>query len=499
MPAGDVCLGSSAAGAAFIVVGGGPLVRRFELVAGARRIGRWFVGCGCIAAFMLAVGARAAESAARPVEPVRVLLQLSLTVDGKLRDGAASLMLYTARLDAPELPRPLRPQALPGPAGAAGWVRIEMAPGAHFLLVLPPGMDQNPPAVAYHAPSARYGRLLRYGADSLRGASWQPETGGFVYAGAAPDHFRALEGFLLRVPGDAASVYAGSVAVTCSNGAGLFGTLIRACSEVSVADHRGEIPALALDTPMPASLITPYGMPLEAVDLRGDGVIAGVVHPAAAVTATSRGAMPGRAPPLAIGPGPAVGVFNLLMLAGKLAADAAGSRDAAARAQAWQPCLEDLAAESAPAADENAIVDAVERARQSAWTSDRDRGPLPAAAPGETGFHLGIELTPQRLEMVPCRDADHACLEMAMRVSVVDLIRQRLLFDAVLVRGDSVAGANPRLAARRLLELPADQRPAAKSMAQWCGADRVAQFRAEIGQASEAIVRSALRRMQGPW
>jgi hypothetical protein len=43
------------------------------------------------------------------------------------------------------------------------------------------------------------------------------------------------------------------------------------------------------------------------------------------------------------------------------------------------------------------------------------------------------------------------------------------------------------------------ERPVAKTQDAWCGTDRLQQFRTEIGRASEAIVRSALRHMQGPW
>lgn len=467
---------------------------------------RWF-GCGAICAAVLAMNTVAAAADAPPsvVEnpsapaKVPVLLQLLLTVDGRPRDPVNSLKLYSARLDSPDPPRLLSPTIVAGARGdGAVWVRLAFEPGSHFLLVLPPGLSQNPPAVAYHAPSARYGRLVRYGTESLRGAIWQASIGGFVYTGSAPDHFRPLEGFLLQVPRAAGAVYGGTLTILCTDGAGLLRDLIRVCSDISVSDRHAEAPAVAGDTEAVSNPVTPYGMPLAVLDLRGEGLIIEGVHKASAVTAADRGAMPLAVPPRVMAPGPAANLFNLLMLGGKLSADAANSRFAGAQAEAWRPCLHELANESAAEGFEALILEGAGRARQAAWEADRDRGSVPTR-PGMIDFNLAIELTPQQLQMASCRDAEHFCLEMAMRVTVRDLAAGRPIFDAVTVYADDLNADDPLRAARRQLQLRTEERPAAKTRHAWCGKDRLEQFRTEIGKASEAIVRNALRRMQGPW
>ncbi|MBK6862412.1 MAG: hypothetical protein IPG91_02025 [Ideonella sp.] len=463
---------------------------------------------------MLATAAGAAEPSEHEVESsvaaapvpvpvpvsVPVLLQLSLTVDGKPRDALAALKLYSARLDSTDPPVLLSPTVVGAAGGeAAVWVRLALEPGSHFLLVLPPGLDQNPPAVAYHAPSARFGRLVRHGPESLRGATRAAPQSFFVYAAAAPHSFEPLEGFLLRVPPDAASVYGGTLSIACTGGADESHDLIRVCSDISVSDRRTELPSVAPgEAAQQFSPVTPYDMPLVALDLRGEGLITGVVPKAFAVTAANRQPAPAPMPPYVAAPGPAAAVFNLLMLGGKLGADAANSRAAAAQAEAWRPCLAELATE--PAAEEfgNAVREGAGRACRRPGEADRGRGPVPTQA-DQIDFNIAVEFAPQQLQVVACRDAEHFCLEMAMRVAVIDLAGKRQMFDAVILYVNDLTADDPGLVSRRLLQLRADERPVAKTQDAWCGKDRLQQFGTEIGRASEAIVRSALRHMQGPW
>jgi hypothetical protein len=432
--------------------------------------------------------------------PVPVLLQLSLTVDGKPRDALAAVKLYAAPLDSQDAPRLLSPTIVAAlGSDAAVWVRLAFEPGSHFVLVLPPGLDQNPPAIAYHVPTARFGRLVRHGPESQRGATWREPLHMVVYPGAAPDSFEPLEGFLLRVPPDAGPVYGGTLSIACTGGGGESHDLIRVCSDISVSDRRAELPGVAPGEAAPQfSPVTPYDMPLAALDLRGEGLITEHVHKAAAVTAANRAPAPAPMPPYVAAPGAAAAVFNLLMLGGKLGADAANSRAAAAQAEAWRPCLAELATEPAAGEFDAAMREGAGRALQAAGEADRSRGPIPTQA-GALDFNLAVEFAPQQLQVVACRDAEHFCLEMAMRVAVNDLAGKRPMFDAVFLYGNALPADDPALVTRRLLQLRTDERPVAKTQDAWCGKDGQQQFRTEIGRASEAIVRSALQRMQGPW
>ena len=87
-----------------------------------------------------------------------VMLRLEASVDGKARnplDPLSGFKLLLAPLDGVDTPP--RVQKLLSPTRQSrneGWIHFTLPPGDYFLLAVPPGRDQNPPAVVYHLDSA---------------------------------------------------------------------------------------------------------------------------------------------------------------------------------------------------------------------------------------------------------------------------------------------------------------------------------------------------------
>jgi len=106
-----------------------------------------------------------------------------------------------------------------------------LPPGTYYLLVLPPGMEQNPPAVTFHVPSARFGRLAQYKFEPGRGGFWSPDIMGYIFAGTPPQDFHEIPGFWFQVPEGKPVVYIGSLSTACAGGRGLVGSLIDSCSD----------------------------------------------------------------------------------------------------------------------------------------------------------------------------------------------------------------------------------------------------------------------------
>jgi hypothetical protein len=408
--------------------------------------------------------------------------------------------VYLANIDRRQEPQRIRRlEQLPGAAGSAGWIQMALEPGTYFLLVVPPGMEQNPPATAYHAPSARFGRMTGPTTGSRLGGRWDGNLGGYVFSAAAPSAFLPLSGFLLRVPARASAVYVGTLRVICTSGRGLFGNLIDVCSDISVSNEEQEA-ALAARTLQAAperlqvSLVSRYGSPMAPLDLRGSGlelVAVGFLAEPATMELAKR---PDGPVLFVVGSDPAIAAFNVLMFVAREAGRASARMEAQQREEKWRPCIDRIGG----AARELDVMKMVEAARTVAFA------PLRAPAPGadeesasrepaqsQLNYALMIAVSPRYITLRECASEGEFCLELAMRVLLRDSAAERDVFDGVLAYS---AARWPVSTREAWYLLPAQTRGRCRPIEAWCGEGGAELLRTEAAAAVGAIVDDAVRR-----
>jgi hypothetical protein len=451
-----------------------------------------------------AVAPMAASPSKPTVNAASVLLRIDLQVGEKHVPPRSfwsnSLRLYLADIDQQEAVHRVRPlEPLPGAAGTQGWISLALAPGTYFLLIVPPGMEQGPPAAAYHLAGARFGRLRTSESRPSPGAVWDFALEGFVYRGAAPPDFEPIEGFLLRVPAEQAIVYAGSLRVACTSGGGLFGNRINECSDTSVADETpaAQSAAKALhggQGSMHVSLVSRYGHPMAPLDIRGSGLEVIAVAPLPDGGGVDFALGTGQTTPLLIGPHPGVVVFNLLSLVGREAASAAARSEAQRQMKAWGPCIDGLA-QGVRSLDLMALVSSAKSTALAPLRSSAPGPPMPSdagmvAAP-RFDYGLGLNATPHYLRLRECSPRGAFCLELAMRIHLRDIAAQRDIFDAVVVYS---AVWPPADAQQAPYLIAAVARAECKTLETWCGPDGLELLRRDAAAGVDAIVSTAVER-----
>ncbi len=403
-----------------------------------------------------------------------VVLQIRSRTDGKLDRAkrSAQLPVYLARIDSQQSPAVLGPHTGCAASAAEGWLCLKLTPGTYYLLALPPGLDQNPPAVVFHAPSARYGRLIRYRLQPGRGGSWSAGAGLFVLAGARPDDFRELSGFWFVVPPRTPLVWLGSIEVSCTTGKGLFGNLIDSCSDFSVssADDEAARVAAAADPaggPVRPSRLVPNGMPAPEASARLRGPLAlTVAAPGALGPAAFGGAAPSVVP-LIHGATAEIGLFNLLALAtGELSRSAARA-DAKRGAQQLQPCVDALSTQLQvvdTAALFSAAIAAGLRAGGLQVEQTHSDRPVVEAAPA-----LTLTATTQRIALRQCGGPDSFCLELETRLRLLASASGEVLYDSTLLYSGDLPPVEPSQAGARLYQRLLEKRSVAAQRSDWCG------------------------------
>lgn len=444
-------------------------------------------------------------------EKVSVLYRVDLRIDGKQVSPWArrqaipfrnNVRIYVANFDRHEPVRLIsHPEPISGALGEGGWATLALEPGSYFFLVLPPGTSQARPAVAFHAATARFGRLLNT-AEPGHGGVWDATAQIHVLRGAAPSDFEPIAGFLLRVPEKRRLVYAGTLRITCREERRHFDYLIGVCSDIGVSDETAAAQAAAgaLDVGaanLQVSLLSRYGSPTAPLDVTGT-VLEIVAVPPLKDESRIDFTPPAEGPPFVVGgSSPALNVLNLLSVLGHSSAVAASQMEAQAQAEKWRPCAERLARETR-SIDFMALVS---RASASALAPLRARTSSGTAVPrasasGEprVDYILSITASPRQLRLRQCVSRTTFCLELAMRIEITDMALRREIFDAELVYTNAWPPSNMQETSYRLYQIPAGAPSECRTLESWCGGAGAEMLRQEVATAIRAIVRTAVQR-----
>ncbi len=426
----------------------------------------------------------------RSHEAAVVLLRVAETIDGKrvatARGGDANRLprYFLASLDALDAPRKVRLRAPTRGAADDGWQHLVLSPGTYFLLVLPPGVEQNPPAVVYSTGSGRYGRLTDYAFKHGRGGFWSGDVGAFVFTGETPADFQPLPGFWFEVPRDREVVYAGSLSISCRAGRGLFGSLIDSCGDFEVTDESEAASALATNAfaglSFDTRLLATYG------SLRP----AGTVHdarslPVDAPSAPDVGAAytGARLAPSATLPGvrPAVNLYNLLVAGGELLQLSSDRQRARERSVALQPCLERLS--RAVAGFD--VGGAFRSALDAAWGAQSNALAVnpPAGALERRRWSIGLPL----LRLREVGQPEQLALELALAVGLQNLATNRLDAYALVAFGPQASAQHPHTPGSPLYMRFVPERATPRPLDAWCGPDGEALLSAEIVTALQNV------------
>ena len=439
------------------------------LLSAATWLGAWSAGVSA------GPPAPAVMDRVRNHEAALVLLQFSAVVDGKqtagIRGGDSNrqLRFYLARLDDLDAPKQVTPAAPSEAAGNEGWRYLVLPPGAYYLLVMPPGVDQNPPAVAYDTGSGRYGRLTHYEFKPGRGGFFSPELRVFVFRDSRPADFQELEGFWFQVPGDAQLVYLGSATVNCKGGRGLFGSLIDNCSDYALtldAQAGRDVAASLLPGLDVAPLaLVPYGKPRAGVSVPQVSTLAVTSRTSSGLAPAFTGAE--LTPSLTIfGTDKVFVLFNLLSAGGRALGRAAEEQRAEQRAADIQPCIDRLAEAitGAPPAAEFASILAA--------------GSSTGVAGQDAGHRLAVSVPILRLRQ--SGQPQDLALELGMEVRLEDTQSGRLDYYSLLLYGPDVPSQNPHARLSPLYMRIVSERAPTHPKAEWCGDGGPALLTAEI-------------------
>lgn len=426
-----------------------------------------------------------------------VLFQVNATIDGKAVDQASpgdpnnAFRIYLAKLDELQAPQRVQPPSLSGEAAGQGWRYLKLPPGVYYLLVLPPGFEQNPPAVMYHARAGRFGRLTEYKLEPGRGGFWSPELMGFVLRGMPPPGFIEIPGFWFDVPANKEVAYLGSLSVACKGGRGLFGSLIDSCDEFEyTADARSAkqlaastLPGLAVDVLSLGS----YGKPREGTRLSTLGITEVLAHDPSTMTAAFVGAE--LAPWATIGgTGQAVAIYNLLAIGVELATRAGSESEARARASEAQPCIDRLSKEAAAADYSTLFAAAFAEAAHSVGTVvDLDGGQRSKGASRKSSARHRMTTSLPILRLRESGQAGHLALEVGLNVRLEALDEGGVAYYNTLLYAPELSVQSPFAPRSPLYMRLVSERARERPMSEWCGPDGPALLKREIAVALKAI------------
>jgi hypothetical protein len=426
-------------------------------------------------------------------EAALVLFQFSAVVDGKqtagIRGGDSNrqLRFYIARLDDLDAPKQVTPAAPSEAAGNDGWRYLVLSPGTYYLLVLPPGVEQNPPAVAYDAGSGRYGRLTHYEFKPGRGGFFSPELGVFVFRKSRPADFQELQGFWFQVPGDVQLVYLGSAAVTCKGGRGLFGSLIDNCSdyEFTLDEQAGRDAATSLlpGFDVAPRALVPYGKPRAGVSVPQVSALALTSRASSELATAFTGAELTPSPAI-FGTDKVFALFNLLSTSGRVLGRAAEERRAEQRAADIQPCIDRLAetVAGAPLAAKFASVLAA--------------GSSPGVAGQDASHRLVVSLPILRLRQ--SGQPQDLALELGMEVRLEDVASGRLDYYSLLLYGPDLPNQNPHARLSPLYTRIVPERAPTHLTAEWCGDGGPALLEGEIAAGLKHLATQVAQDLETP-
>lgn len=419
-----------------------------------------------------------------------VLLQANLAIDGKRISPARGYdanklpRFYVARLDDLEAPKQVSPASLSQAAANDGWRYFVLSPGIYYLLILPPGVEQNPPAVAYSTSDGRYGRLTRYEFTPGRGGFYSPELAAYVFSQSPPPDFVALRGFWFQVPADGQVVYLGSLSLACKGGRGLFGSLIDSCGDFEFASDERAAQQLVASSLSGLSLETlalvPYGEPRAGLRVPGLDKATVTARAPPGIAAAFTGA---ELAPWGVihGTGQVIGLFNLLAIGGQLVGQASDEHRAQAQAAEFQPCIDRL---SAIVAGRDLAVD-FSSAFASALRSHaatQDRASEHPAQPPESDDVSNYRMT-TALQILRLRESGQGhelALELGLDVRLEAADTGRLDYYTLLLYAPELPAQNPHTPRSPLYSRFIAERAGSRPASEWCDAGGAALLNDEI-------------------
>jgi len=433
------------------------------------------------------------------------LFRITASIDGQPvsplggGDSNNALRIYLASLDDMGAPTRVTPASFSEGMAVEGWHYLMLPPGVYYLLVLPPGVEQNPPAVAYHAASARYGRLTQYRFDPGRGGFWSPELMAYVFAGQPPADFQALQGFWFQVPESGRVVYLGSLSIACRSGRGLFGTLIDSCNDFDLANDP-QLAAQAAATALPgvsvaALPLVSYGRPQPGTHLAELGAMNVVAPVPAKVEAAFTGAV--LAPWGVVhstGQPRAIGVYNLMAIGFELATRAGADARAEARVAEVRPCIERLTASVGTIDYASRFIAPLKQAAQSQGvTLELDVGRQSADATPGKGARDRLATSVPIIRLRESGLSNDLALELALEVRIEAGGNRNVRYYSVLYSAPELPIQSPLAPRSPLYARFVPERPTPRPVAEWCGADGAVLLEKEISAALSRIAVQVVR------
>ena len=434
-----------------------------------------------------------------------VMLRLEASVDGKTRnplDPLSGFKLLLAPLDGVDTPP--RVQKLLSPTRQSrneGWIHFTLPPGDYFLLAVPPGRDQNPPAVVYHLDSARYG-ILTNTSLTPRKAFWNRDLQEFVVGGKRPPDFEPVGGFWFQVPGTGQAIYAGTLSAECTGLRGIFGNLVGHCAPIKVLDERDRAAALVATLPgsqsaLSISVLTAYGdLSHQAQQLRQSPLEMHV----SSVTDVGPGVAEARKRPSVMFSGMG-DVLALVVLAAE-EFDRAADRAAAARTnQALAPCMDRLAQRmdemNVSAMLQTALADALgvrgDAENQAVATEPVLAGPAVESPQGRI-----LTARVSAVKVRECVQRGTHCLEVGLLARLAEPGTNTSLYAASLRYTSLDVSADPGARYVGMGSLPVESTVACHPVEDYCGEDEgTAIFEAELRQALTTLAAALALRLTG--
>jgi len=433
----------------------------------------------------------------RAHEATVVLLQVNVEIDGKrvspahVSDGNKLARFYVARLDDLDAPKLVFPGSLSEAAANDGWRDLVLSPGIYYLLILPPGVEQNPPAVAYSSSDGRYGRLTRYEFTPGRGGFWSPELGGFVFGKSPPADFEALQGYWFQVPAKSEVVYLGSLSLACKGGRGLFGSLIDSCGDFEFANDEPaarELVASSLSGLNVETLaLVPYGKPRTGIPVPELDHATVTAQSPSGVSAAFTGA---ELAPWGVvsGTGQAIGLYNLLAISGHLLGQASAEHRAQARAAEMQPCIDRLSATVASRDLTTDFSSALSNAlRPPPAMEDRASEPPVQARESESGSNDRMTISLRILQLKESDRGNDLALELGLDVRFRAAETGRLDYYALLLYAPAPPAQNPHTPRSPLYSRFIAEHATPRPVSEWCDAGGPALLNDDISVALKQI------------
>jgi hypothetical protein len=428
-----------------------------------------------------------AESALQGVRQGRssvVLFRINTAIDGKdvsqnpSGDTDFQPRIYIARLSEDKPPSRI-PLSVPSEkAYSEGWRYLALAPGTYYMLVLPPGVEQNPPAVIFHAPTAKFGKFSDYKLERGRGGFWSSNMVSFVLDSAPPEGFRFIPGFWFEIPKEAPVVYVGSISASCTGGKGLLGSLIATCSDYEISVDRpaaervlaGAFPTLG---PIRTEPMAVYGKPRDGRRFDARGPIEIVTSSSAPLGSafTGEALSPSGVVPSTI---PAVNVFNLLVMGTEHLGQSSARRMASQRDTEMKACIERLAKTQTDMDYRNALASQLEAIARSDHT-----------ARGQPLERLNAEIVLLRLR--EGKSPQDLALELGVRLRMEPTHAHTVSYETLLVSGEPFPAQDPFAEGSRLFQRLVPPSAQSHPVSEWCGTGGAKLLSEEVGIALKHI------------